>query len=495
MEEVFIDRESEKKYIMSLVLSGSKIWILGLRGYGKTSLVRNVLEDLRKRHLRGLLIDCLRIYSGEDLLLAFLKEVEGISIEDVGNISKEIRLLTRKIGAKDALEELFNYAMEIGLKVIVFDEISTLIQRFGLLKPYRGFGGIKAVGEHLKTLLNNVSFSVIFIDTSINALFELFKDYTAPLFKEFTAEIKISPLDLDFSLQLVDILLSRKGFIIDDEVKMAIAEYSGGVPQYIKMISDLIYKPFSRKEFDEIFLKSLREGFLNDYLRALFEKFSPAEQEVLYILSRGPKRFSEINSLAVNAAATLEMLQKKLIVNRIDKGKKLVYYEISDRLFATWLALQEFPRLKKISGERARIYYLGLEALVRELFFTLKDSVMIIDELGDEIVIKPSKEVYRYEGALGEIDLVAVTTEGETYIGEVYGGFKCPKRKVDELLKNIHIMEKLGKRSIIGLLISYHEIPSETLEYIRYLKDSGVRIYALTKKQLRRLSKESLVKI
>lgn len=179
-------------------------------------------------------------------------------------------------------------------------------------------------------------------------------------------------------------------------------------------------------------------------------------------------------------------LCKKGVILKIIKGKKNVHYIIRDRLFSFWLATNTFLRLKKLSLERARLLYIGLEAITREIFLTLIEPITIIDVLGHELTIEPTKEVRRYEGELGEVDMIALTRSNITYVAEVYGGLKCPKSKIDELLRAINIAEIRGYKNIIGLLITYFSTEKETINYAKHLWESGTKIYILTEEHLKK---------
>jgi len=396
---------------------------------------------------------------------------------------------------KEALDFLFSFSRNAGVSAIVFDEISTLINRFGLLKPFRGMGGTKAVAEFLKSLLDTYDLSVIMLDTSINSLIELFYDYSSPLFREFDARIFIEPLGFESSLELLNILLSKRGLTLNDELKLKIVEFSGGVPQYLKIISSILRDYNSEEELLEDLERELKNGLLSDYFQALLEKFPTNEQEVLFAIAKGLTRFYEIDREVINAAQALESLTKKGIVIRIEKSRKNVRYLIRDKLFATWLAIQEMPRYRRMSLRRAKLFYLGLESIIREIFLTLQKEIEIVDALGDRIMITPTKDVIRYEGALGEIDMIAIATDGRTYIAEVYGGIKCKKEKINELLRNIAIAEKLGYKNIIGFLITYFDPPKEVIDEIKSLKEAGVKIYLLTYRELMKISKYSLIRL
>ena len=494
--DIFVNREVELRRLMDLVLIGAKVLLIGLRGYGKTSLLVRFLDILESENKGfGIYVNCLRVYSGKDLLLEVRGEIERIKGADF-DLVKELEMRAELVdNPRDALDIVFDMVSKAGASVLIFDEVSMLIQRFALQKPFRGMGGSRAVASHLKSLLEMYDFSVIFSDTSISALHELFEDYTSPLFRAFDAKIVIEPLSLEDSMSLVRELLRKRGITLGDEELLIISELSGGVPQYIRMITALMEKGINREAIIDTVGRDLEQGFLNEYFSALLDKFSWNEQEVLLAISKGLERFSEIERNVINAAQALESLLRKNMIMKVRKSRKDVRYLIKDRLFKMWLALQETPRFKKMSIRRAKLCSLGLEALARELFLTLERPVRIRDVLGRTLLINPTREVKRYEGSLGEIDLIAISKEGETYVGEIYSGFRCKKEKVDELLKNMSLVERMGYKNIKGLLITYFEFPNETIGYAKKLVLSGVEIYLLTYEQLKEISKYSQTRI
>ena len=378
----FVNREKDIQRLLELIRGNSKVLILGLRGYGKTSLVVKTIEEFEKREGKiCIYINCLRVYDGKDLLLEAASEFQGRE-----KLAEELRVKSLIVrNPKEALDFLFSFSKNVGVSAIVFDEISTLINRFGLLKPFRGMGGTRAVAEFLKGLLDTYDISVILLDTSINALIELFYDYSSPLFREFDARIFIEPLGFESSLELLNILLSKRGLILNDELKLKIVEFSGGVPQYLKIISTILRSYNNEKELLEDLENELNNGLLSDYFQALLEKFPTNEQEVLFAIAKGLTRFHEIDREVINAAQALESLTKKGIVIRIEKSRKNVRYSIRDKLFATWLAIQEMPRYRRMSLRRAKLFHPGLESITREIFLTLQKEIEIEDALGEKL--------------------------------------------------------------------------------------------------------------
>ena len=489
---IFVNRTEEIRILEQLIKTGSRVLIMGLRGYGKTALITKLKNELSRKGKCIVYLDCNAIFSPTDLVGYLVEQLKTCNLVDE-KTSELILIKSREMNSKEALENVFKLSEEHEVSSIIFDEISTLIQRISLLKPYRGLGGSISVAQHIKALLNKHSFSVIFIDTSINSMIDLFMDYSSPLFKEFTHKMEIEPLPFTDATILAKRLLELKDVKIDDHIVKKIALYTNGVPIYIRMLTDTITRSITEKEFEEAFFDQLENGVLNDYFTVLLEKFTTAEQEVLLVMSRGKTRYKEIQATTINPAAALESLTKKGIIRRKQVSKKEVHYWIKDRLFASWLATRELPRLKKLNRTRIKTFYLGSEALVREIFRTLKKDVEIENKLGGKTIIKKPIKVTRYEGALGEIDLIAIT-KNETYIGEIYAGEKYPPNKIDQLLKNMHIAEKLGYKNIKGLAVSLGDYTEKAIQKAKQHNEKN-NIILINHETLKQISKHSEIKL
>ncbi len=494
--DIFVNRTDELDKLSDWVRGGSNVLLLGLRGYGKTSLLIKLVENL-KNELIGVYFNCLAIYDGRDLLIWLRRELERYRSR--GFSDSELSLIDAKMAhlkhLNEYLDALYELADRFGVRLIIFDEISSLFRKFGVQKPYRMSGGSLAVAEHFKALLDSyMNISTIFSDTSINFQYEAFKDYSAPLLRQYEAELDLGPLSYRDTLVLVRELLRRRKITLSDEVVNFLVEVSGGVPIYVNMLLALVKDNISVDELNDAIEESMSSGLLNDYFQALLDKFSWNEQETLFAISRGRRRFGEIQHDVAGAAQSLESLQKKRIVIKIRKNRREVYYSIRDKLFETWLAMSEIPRYRKISFKRAKVLSFGFEALVRELFFTLREEVDVIDTLNQKLHIYPPNKVTRYEGALGEIDMIAHYSDG-VVIGEIYFGEACRREKIDQLVRSIGIAEKLGYKVKYGLVISYFGFRKDALERAKELINEGVKLYLIGERELREIAKKSMTRI
>ena len=493
--EIFVDREKELSSLRKWVNEGTNVLVVGLRGYGKTSLFMKFLEEVGC-DFPGVYINCLTIYTGRDLLNSLLEELETLSSRGCIDFDRMFfdALLSRTRDSRDCLNALYKLLEKHGIRFIIFDEISTLLRRLGAQKPFRGAGGAKAVAEHFKALLDRYrGISTIFADTSTNFHYELFGKYSGPLFRQYQAMLELEPLSFGDSIELIREILRKRNVGLSDNIVLYIADISGGVPAYIEMLLAIAEEGMDIREYEAEVERSLILGLLNRYFEALLDKFSWTEQEVLYAIAKGMTRFSELQRSIAGSAQALNSLVRKGVVINVKKGPRESYYLIKDKLFTAWLAIREKPGMRKISFKKARMLTIGFESLVREIFFTLKESVRIRDELGREITIEPPKKVYRYEGALGEIDMVAEYRD-YVVVGEIYFGLKCGREKINQLLRHIGIAERLGYKVRQAILISYFDYPEETIGYARKISEE-TPILLLTEKQLRELSKYSLIRL
>ena len=280
--EVFVNRERELALLRKWVSEGMNVLVIGLRGYGKTSLFMKFLERVGCDS-PGVYINCLTIYTGEDLLDALLDELEILNSKGCIDFDRMFfdALFSRVRDARDCLDAMYRLLEKYKIKFVIFDEISTLLRRLGVQKPFRGAGGARAVAEHFKAILDRYKrISTIFADTSTDFHYELFGKYSGPLFRQYQAMLEIESLSLGDSIELIHEILKRRNTSLSDEVIFYIADISGGVPAYIEMLLAIAEEGMSLHEYEAEVGKSLMLGLLNRYFEALLEKFSWTEQEV-----------------------------------------------------------------------------------------------------------------------------------------------------------------------------------------------------------------------
>lgn len=461
---MMINREEEIKLIDEGVRRKAKIVIKGLRGVGKTTLLKYFCEKYN-----GLYVNCQRILHPEHLLLTLgIKEI----ISD----------------AYQALEIFFD-TINKEVRLLALDEFTDLLRNLGTYKPYRGRGGTNAVAMHLRALLEESEIPILFSTTSLKALYDVAGEYSKPLARSFDIIITLHPLPFESAIELLDLICSERRINCSREAKIRVAELTGGNPSYIKAItSRLVRRTINVNDIDEIFIRELSEGYLNALFEGLQRELSLGEVIVLYIISRGYTRFNEIEKRArgLNLSQVLNTLIRRGLIKRAKLDRE-THYVFVDKTMAIWFALEPYPGLEKMTYDTARIVHAAFESLIRELFMHINKPIETKDAMRRNLVIQPMKKVSYYRGKLGEIDMIAQTTAG-TIVAEIYFGEKADTNKLRQLERNIAIAETLGENVTIALLISYFGFKKELIDQLEKSPAKNI-IYLLDKDVIRTIAK------
>ena len=161
-------------------------------------------------------------------------------------------------------------------------------------------------------------------------------------------------------------------------------------------------------------------------------------------------------------------------------------YRITDKVFEAWLALNEQPRLKKLSFERVYVSSLSFESLIRKSLFRLTKPIKIKDVIGREVQIGPYKNAKRIVTPTVKVDILAETYDGRYNVYEVYFGGKAGIKKLNQLKRIIGELIKLGYNVDDSFLVSYFGFEEGVLEEIRKMRG---KIYLLKKEQIRKIVK------
>lgn len=452
LKMLFVDREEELRTLKSLVRNKIFVLIYGLRGIGKSALLDKLSEELRSE-FDILKIDGYRVSSLQDI-----SEILGLEVTS----------------SKSAIKNL----LSLDHKVIIIDEFSALFEMFSRDEELGTLEEVAKLFRHyLQERRNRGGNSVILCGSNIGVIKKLAMRYFAPLFREF----KIMRLG---NMPLSGIVKLAKLRGLGDKDALEIAQLSGGNPLYaIKIIEEVLAGKKPREALEHLLSPS---GDLDIYFSVLFESLDIDERRILYLISRGFRRFKQIKSkMFRDPAPFLKKLELNGIIYRIRKGKKFVEYEIADRLFRAWLQHQELPSLGKNDIKTIIISSLGFEALVRELFRAINREIEIEDVNQKAIRLEPYVSVYNIRRGGVEIDLLAVTKNQEAIVAEIHFGEPAKKKKVLQAIRNSEIVKEMGYKVIDTLLISYFGFEKETLEEAN---KAGVKL--LKEEQLRQIEKK-----
>ncbi|MEX2690435.1 MAG: ATP-binding protein [Candidatus Njordarchaeum guaymaensis] len=462
MYNYFVNRETEINSILNYLRTKSNIFVYGLRGIGKTTLLEKIQEKLIQSEKKTLYIDSYDILSPEDIL-ALISERPIMD-------------------SRYAIKTLF----ERDDYVIIIDEFSSLIQTLARYPPFRRQDDvIKYIRSQIQARRKRGGESIILSSSALGFVKRITMKYFAPLFREFKL-LFIGPMSFE---HIYELALKNN---LDEKIAREIAEVAVGNPFYARKIIELIIAQKISPR-DAVFNLIASRGDLDIYFSALMDAIPAESRYILHLIARGIKRFYEIeNKLYKDPTPYLKRLEENGLLAKVKKGRKFSEYIISDKVFQAWLLSQEIPSLGKISRDTIYISSLGFEALVRELFSAVTTRIEIKDWLDQRLEIPPFKTVFNLNGSDYEIDAIGLKND-EAYIFEVHFWGKARFYKVKQLIKNTEkFVKEYNKRVKERILISYFGYKLSE-EEIQQIKKRGIKL--LTAKELREIQSKINVKL
>jgi len=161
----FTNRQKEIKEIVGDLKSGQNLFIYSPRRYGKTSLIKVVLEKLKKERFATIYLDFYQIYSKErfidlysraianvatskiEKLIDFFKRnvrnvIPSITIEEDGKPKLQLEYSNRKGNIYKLLEDVYQLPQRLAVEkkkkvVVVFDEFQEVKNLNGTGKRVR----------------------------------------------------------------------------------------------------------------------------------------------------------------------------------------------------------------------------------------------------------------------------------------------------------------------------------------------------------------------
>ncbi len=477
----FVNRENIINEVRDLLLSGRNVLIIGLRGYGKTALATEILRRMELEGIKTLFINCLRVLEPRNLFDEAVRDWSFLGRKD------ELKFPI-VLDAREVIDKFFETIINAGVKVVTFDEFTALLERFGSFKPFNETGGPLAVAGYIKDYIESNEIAVLASDTSIEAIRSIVLSYSSPLLKSFHRVFFIEPLSASDGAILLRYIMEERRKKISESVSLKISQMLYGVPQYIIFIGNALPNNPSEEDAEDVLLHEMTRGILNIYFELLLEKLSYEEKAILYAIARGSRTFSSISKqfVSINTVRALRKLIRSGILIKSKKGRKKVEYHIYDKVFESWLKLNEQPELKKETAKRLLLSTLSFESYIREALSMLTTPIEIIDANGLRVTIPVMKRVERLVKGDVEIDVFGVIGNSDALVAECYFGDKAGIEKARELEKGVELVKKLGYNPKLKLIFSYFGFSKELKDYAKKRK-----IYLLQAEQIRIITKNA----
>ncbi|MCK4576230.1 ATP-binding protein [candidate division WOR-3 bacterium] len=357
----FTNRQKEIKEIVGDLKSGQNLFIYSPRRYGKTSLIKVVLEKLKKERFATIYLDFYQIYSKErfidlysraianaanskiEKLIDFFKRnvrnvIPSITIEEDGKPKLQLEYSNRKGNIYKLLEDVYQLPQRLAVEkkkkvVVVFDEF----------QEAKNLNGDQFGKELRANIQHHEKISYVFMGSKTHILLNMFNDKNSAFYK-IGKMIYLNKLP---KKDLVSFILKRfreGSYKISVDTTEEICNITKNHPYYVQMICHEIWEICSdNKEVEKRDLNIASDRIIKNqselYLR-IWDSLSIHQKELLIALinSGGESIFSkayrENNKLPI--ASTVNKCISALIAKEIVEKNKGIY-EVPDMFFAKWL--------------------------------------------------------------------------------------------------------------------------------------------------------------
>jgi len=355
----FTDRKDEISEIKSDLLSGQSVIVYSPRRYGKTSLVKKILGELKNEVVTAY-IDIYPITSKEGLAETFAGKVTSSAftkIDEMINAAREILPdVSPKIsvkyepaeiefsikGKERDRDKIFSKSMDVPQK-IAEKKNKRVIVAFDEFQEIRRLNGDEIERIMRSHFQSQRDVSYIFLGSKKHMMKDIFENKNKPFFR-FGKHISLKKIpEKEFS-EFIKNNFQDTGIKAGDEIIKNILDLTQCHPHYTQQICHEIWYAVAAKENREIKTEDIDEAVekvlinQNDAYLSIWDAATKGERAILIALASGETSFfssktiDEYNMVSQShAQRSLEGLERKEVIEKVN-GK----YEI-DIFFSEWI--------------------------------------------------------------------------------------------------------------------------------------------------------------
>ncbi len=351
-----IGREKEIRLIKELILAGQSIVIVAPRRMGKTSLMMELIRQLKEEGYFTCNID---VFSSSNISSLAHRITESVFANN--KLDKYFRLaLTnitdafKNIKFKSEIED-YSFILEFNSKAKnapfdLLEDSLNLIDSYAaknkrkMLAAFDEFGDIKKLdGEHIVKLFRSViqlqqNTTFLFSGSYESVMSELFVSRNAPFYR-MTRIIELGNInDQDFKIYLTRVF-AENNIMVDAHRNSKILSFTKGHPYYTQLYAQelLINHKLSNTEVLASHEEILQQLLIveKSFLEKNWEDVSKKRENkvVITAIAKGVVNiYSEIDNKKVNIARAVNDLKKQGLISTRDSS-----FVLNDPLFNEWI--------------------------------------------------------------------------------------------------------------------------------------------------------------
>ena len=359
--EAFCDRDKEQIELVQAVQDGQNVVIHSPRRFGKTSLVRRVLDEVASQGILTLYVDLYPAVSKSKFLDLYTHALARGLTGSVESVTGTLRRLLPKLIPKvviqsegapsfefdydrsapisphldDLLEAMHVRARRAGTgAVVVFDE-------FQEIATYEDDEIERQMRSHFQ---HHANVSYFFLGSKRHLIRDLFDNPNRPLYRS-ARHLPLGPLPADALRGFIASRFAQSGLNIASDTTESLIHFCQGHPYYTQLLCHLLWdrcldgRAATRSELEEAMKDALRRE--EGVFVTLWDTLSRKQRQVLAALSREPaEQVFSAGYLKRHGLGSASSVQKALsaLSERELTDRENGTYSVPDLLFRRWIA-------------------------------------------------------------------------------------------------------------------------------------------------------------
>ena len=277
--ESFADRETEIEELMADIQSGQNVIIFSPRRYGKTSLILEVLDRVKKEGILVVYLDLFKVTSEEGFIAAYGKEVAKLQSGGIRTVLQKLRELLPRLLPKVVLKSE-NAGVEVEfdprnerapLLDDLFEAVATIVTKssgraavvFDEFQEIAGWDPAGKVERQMRAhfqLHSNVSY--IFMGSKRHLMQEIFQNKNRPFYR-FGKHFPLQKIPRDAFSAFIQDRFGESGVQVAPSAIEAILNTTEDHPYYTQLLCHILWNG-GREE------RIVAEGDVQQAVRQIF---------------------------------------------------------------------------------------------------------------------------------------------------------------------------------------------------------------------------------
>jgi hypothetical protein len=354
----FFNRTKEISQLKRDLINGHNIILYAPRKYGKTSLIKRVLEELERENFNTIYIDFFNVIDKNKFTEIYAKKLLQKRKHSIETVIKSFTKFVKNITPSVKFDSLGNAVFELNIKESdtnsSFEEVVNLPEKWSnknnkWIVVFDEFQEInKLNGENFeKELRANIQFhknvTYLFLGSKTHLLLNMFRDKSRA-FYNIGKFFKLDKIPKKENSRFIKNNFKKFNIEISGEQIEYMLELTENIPFYVQFLSSELWQNViaTKNKIENKDIDKAVQGIISgqtDYYLELYDKLSQYQKKVLIALLEGgnevySKKFAEKHRLS-SVSSTQRAISRLINEGILEKEQK--GFQFSDPFFKRYL--------------------------------------------------------------------------------------------------------------------------------------------------------------